>query len=56
MSRTFTPGSSVSAKTRDKVLKAAVKLGYRPNALARSMNSGKSRLIAMLVAYLDNQF
>jgi DNA-binding LacI/PurR family transcriptional regulator len=26
------------------------------NALACAMNSGKSRLIAMLVAYLDNQF
>jgi DNA-binding LacI/PurR family transcriptional regulator len=56
VSRSFTPGASVSAKTRESVLKAAVELGYRPNALARAMNSGKSRLIAMLVAYLDNQF
>ena len=56
VSRTFTPGASVSAKTRDKVLKAAGELGYRPNALARAMISGRSRLIAMLVAYLDNQF
>jgi DNA-binding LacI/PurR family transcriptional regulator len=56
VSRTFTPGASVSAKTRESVLKAAAALGYRPNALARAMNSGKSRLIAMLVAYLDNQF
>jgi DNA-binding LacI/PurR family transcriptional regulator len=56
VSRTFTPGASVSAKTRDKVLKAAASLGYRPNALARAVISGKSRLIAMLVAYLDNQF
>lgn len=56
VSRTFTPGASVSAKTRDKVLKAAEELGYRPNALARAVTSGKSRLIALLVAYLDNQF
>lgn len=56
VSRTFTPGASVSAKTRDKVMKAAAELGYRPNALARAVNSGKSRLIALLVAYLDNQF
>ena len=56
VSRTFTPGASVSADTREKVLKAARKLGYRPNALARAMISGKSRLIAMMVAYLDNQF
>ena len=56
VSRAFTPGASVSAKTRDKVLKAAEELGYRPNALARAVISGKSRLIALLVAYLDNQF
>jgi DNA-binding LacI/PurR family transcriptional regulator len=56
VSRAFTPGASVSAKTRESVLKAAAEMGYRPNALARAMNSGKSRLIAMLVAYLDNQF
>lgn len=56
VSRTFTPGASVSPATRDKVLKAAAELGYRPNALARAVISGKSRLIAMVVAYLDNQF
>ena len=56
VSRTFTAGASVSEKTRSRVLKAAEELGYRPNALARAMISGRSRLIAMLVAYLDNQF
>ncbi len=56
VSRVFTPGASVSEKTREIVLKAASELGYRPNALARAMISGRSRLIAVLVAYLDNQF
>lgn len=56
VSRTFTPGASVSSSTREKVLKAAADLGYRPNAIARAMISGRSRLIAGLVAYLDNQF
>lgn len=56
VSRTFTPGGSVSKATREKVLQAAETLGYRPNALARAMTSGKSGLIAVLVAYLDNQF
>lgn len=56
VSRVFRPGASVSKKMREKVLKAAAELGYRPNALARAVNSGKSRLIALLVAYLDNQF
>ena len=56
VSRTFSPGASVSEKTRARVLKAADQLGYRPNALARAMISGRSRLIALVVAYLDNQF
>ncbi len=56
VSRAFTPGASVSAETREKIRKAAGELGYRPNAIARAMISGKSRLIALLVAYLDNQF
>ncbi len=37
-------------------MRAAATLGYRPNALARAMTSGRSGLIALLVAYLDNQF
>lgn len=56
VSRTFSPGASVSEPMRNRVLQAAEELGYRPNALARAMISGKSRLIAILVAYLDNQF
>lgn len=56
VSRTFTPGASVSRGTRERVLAAAQELGYRPNALARAMISGRSQLIAVLVAYLDNQF
>jgi DNA-binding LacI/PurR family transcriptional regulator len=56
VSRVFTPGSSVSRKTADKVLAAAAQLGYRPNVLARSLKSGKSRIIGLVVAYLENYF
>ncbi|MGI9394992.1 MAG: LacI family DNA-binding transcriptional regulator [Boseongicola sp.] len=56
VSRVFTPGASASAATAAKVKKAANELGYRPNALARAMITGKSRIIGLLVAYLDNQF
>ena len=56
VSRVFTPGASVSEKTRTKVLTAAEALGYRPNILARAMITGKSRIIGLVVAYLDNQF
>jgi len=56
VSRVFTPGASVSKKTADKVRMAADALGYRPNVLARAMVSGKSRIIGLVVAYLENHF
>ena len=56
VSRVFTPGASVSEATRVKVLRAAEQLGYRPNVLARAMITGKSRIIGLVVAYLENQF
>lgn len=56
VSRVFTPGASVSSTTAQKVRKAATELGYRPNVLARAVKSGKSRMIGLVVAYLENQF
>jgi DNA-binding LacI/PurR family transcriptional regulator len=56
VSRTFTPGASVSEVTRAKVEDAARKLGYRPNAIARSLITRRSRMIAVVMSYLDNQF
>jgi DNA-binding LacI/PurR family transcriptional regulator len=56
VSRVFTPGASASKATIAKVRAAAEQLGYRPNPLARAMITGKSRIIGVVVAYLDNQF
>lgn len=56
VSRTFTPGASISPKTRQKVLAAAKELGYRPNAIARSLITNRSRIIAVVMAYLENLF
>ncbi|MCV6823506.1 MULTISPECIES: LacI family DNA-binding transcriptional regulator [Halocynthiibacter] len=56
VSRVFTPGASASKRTVEKVKKAAEELGYRPNSLARAMVSGKSRIIGLVVAYLENHF
>jgi len=56
VSRVFTPGASASARTAEKVRQAAADLGYRPNMMARAMITGKSRIIGLVVAYLDNQF
>ena len=56
VSRVFTPGASVSEHTAAKVRAAAADLGYRPNVLARGLITGQSRIIGLLVAYLENQF
>jgi DNA-binding LacI/PurR family transcriptional regulator len=56
VSRVFTPGASVSERTATKVREAADALGYRPNVLARAMLTGKSKIIGLVVAYLDNHF
>lgn len=56
VSRVFTPGASVSQATAAKVREAAETLGYRPNVLARSMLTGRSHIIGLVVAYLDNHF
>lgn len=56
VSRTFTPGASASKETRRRVLAAANELGYRPNAIARTLSTRKSHIIALVVSYLENQF
>lgn len=56
VSRTFTPGASVAPGTRQRVMEVAREMGYRPNAIARSLISGRSRMIGLVAAYLDNQF
>jgi DNA-binding LacI/PurR family transcriptional regulator len=50
VSRTFTPGASVSAKTKEKVMSAADELGYRPNVIARSLITKKSQLIGLVMS------
>ena len=48
VSRSFTDGASVSAKTRAKVEKAATELGYSPNMLARSLTTRKTQLVGLV--------
>lgn len=56
VSRVFTPGASASPKTAAKVRAAAEQLGYRPDPLARAMITGRTRIVGLVVAYLENQF
>lgn len=54
VSRTFTDGASVSAKTRAKVEMAAQDLGYAPNALASSLTTGRTKLIGLIANNFHN--
>lgn len=56
VSRTFTPGASVSSKTRTKVIAAAEKLGYRPNVLARGLTGSSTRMIGLVMGEWENPF
>lgn len=56
VSRSFTPGASVSESTKQKVMAAAAQLGYRPNLHARNLITGRSRIVGVVLAHLDNLF
>lgn len=48
VSRSYTEGASVSSKTRKKIEKAAIDLGYSPNALASSLTTGRTKMIGLV--------
>ncbi|WP_299785026.1 LacI family DNA-binding transcriptional regulator [uncultured Marivita sp.] len=56
VSRTFTPGASVSAKTRAKVEAAAQELGYYPNVLASSLTTGRTTLVGLISNNFTNPY
>jgi LacI family transcriptional regulator len=46
----------VSAATRRRVSQAALSIGYRPNAVARSLVSGATKTIGVVVGDIENPF
>lgn len=48
--------SDISEDTRDKVKKMAKKLGYRPNQVARSLTSSKSKTIGVIIPKIAHFF
>ena len=56
VSRAFVDEASISAQKKAKVLEAASKLGYRPNAMASSLRTRKSRLVGILLEEFTNPF
>ncbi|OWJ69247.1 LacI family DNA-binding transcriptional regulator [Inquilinus limosus] len=53
VSRTFTPGASVSEETRQRVLAAAETLGYHVNHLARGVSRQETGIVCLVVADID---
>ncbi|WP_279402187.1 LacI family DNA-binding transcriptional regulator [Arthrobacter sp. JCM 19049] len=47
---------SVSSEVKQLVMQAAQELRYRPNALARSINTGKSQSIGVVVGDVENPY
>ena len=54
VSRVFSGHKNITEKTRRRVLEAAEKLGYRPNAMARSLTLNRSNLIALVTIDVVN--
>lgn len=46
----------ISRALENKILKYAGKMGYRPNRIAKSLRTGKSRIICMLVEGISDPF
>jgi LacI family transcriptional regulator len=56
VARTLGGYGSVSAATRDRVMRAAKELGYRPNAVARSMTTGETKTLGLVLADVGNPY
>ena len=54
VSRVFSGQTNIKSKTKDRVLKAAEELGYRPNAIARGLTLNRSNLIAIVTIDVVN--
>jgi DNA-binding LacI/PurR family transcriptional regulator len=56
VSRVFANSTNVSEKKRKKVIQVAEKLGYQPNAIARSLSTRKTKLIGIVIRDFRNPF
>src|SRR6201996_9844394 len=56
ISRAFSMTASISDEMKLKVIKAANKLGYQPNVIARSLITRKTNMVAIVMANLVDPF
>jgi DNA-binding LacI/PurR family transcriptional regulator len=54
ISRAFSGDTRISERTRKRIMSLADEHDYRPNAIARSLNSQRSRLVALVVNSIEN--
>lgn len=56
VSRVFQDGASASKQMRKRVMAAASKLGYRPNAIARGLITQRSNMVAVIMSQQTNLY
>jgi len=56
VSRAMNDRPEISSETKERVLQAAMKLGYKPNKFARALRSNKAEIIGVIVADISNPF
>lgn len=56
ISRAFNPQASISPAMRKRIMEAAEALGYRPNVIASSLSTRRSKIVAVILGTLENPF
>jgi DNA-binding LacI/PurR family transcriptional regulator len=56
ISRAFTVSASIAEETKERVLKTATALGYRPNVIARSLITRRTSIVAVVIENLADPF
>jgi len=56
VSRVISDSEKVSDKTKEKIRRLIEQYGYQPNAMAQSLNAGRTNLIGLIVADIRNPF
>lgn len=56
VSRALNDDPRISAATKKRVLDAAIAINYQPNSMATGLRRGKSKLVGVIVPYVDGRF
>lgn len=56
VSRAFTPGASIAADLRERILKYAAEVDYQPNAIASMLSKSRTNIIGIVVSDMQNPF